>query len=123
MPTKAFPIPPNSNCQEPCEIPNFQVLQRRPIRRSIPGSIEQREFDYTRHGTVNILTFLVVHTGRMRAVVLEQNDAANYVPALEEFHQRHRRLQGVYLIHDGGPSHIAGATADYTQRGWDWHEL
>lgn len=102
------------------EIPNFQVLQRRPIRRSIPGSIEQREFDYTRHGTVNILTLLVVHTGRMRAVVLEQNDAANYVPALEEFHQRHRRLRGVYLIHDGGPSHIAGATADYFDgcHGW-----
>jgi DDE superfamily endonuclease len=95
------------------ELPNFQVLERRPIRRSVPGSIEQREFDYTRHGTVNLLTFLVVHTGRMRAVALEQNDAANYVPALEEFRRRHRLLRGVYLIHDGGPSHIAGATAEY----------
>jgi hypothetical protein len=95
------------------EVPNFQVLERRPIRRSVPGSIEQREFDYTRHGTVNILTFLVVHTGRMRAVVLKQNDAANYIPTLEEFRRRHPRLRGVYLIHDGGPSHIAGATAEY----------
>ena len=33
-----------------------------PIRRAIPGSIEQQEFDYTRHGTVNMLVFLVVHT-------------------------------------------------------------
>src|SRR3954453_6902579 len=64
------------------EVPNFQVLERHPIRRSIPGSIEQQEFGYTRHGTVNLLAFLVVHTGRMRAVVLEQNDAANYIPAL-----------------------------------------
>ena len=95
------------------EVPNFQVLQRTPIRRAIPGSIEQQAFDYTRHGTVNILTFLVVHTGRMRAVVLEQNDAAHYIPALDEFRRSHRRLRGVYLIHDGGPSHIAGATADY----------
>jgi hypothetical protein len=95
------------------EVPNFQVLQRHPIRRSAPGSIEQREFDYTRHGTVNILTFLVVHTGRVRAVILEQNDAANYIPALEEFRRRHRRLRGAYLIHDGGPSHTAGATAEY----------
>jgi hypothetical protein len=71
------------------EVPNFQVLERRPIRRSIPGSIEQQEFDYTRHGTVNLLAFLVVHTGRMRAVVLEQNDAANYIPALKEFRRRH----------------------------------
>jgi DDE superfamily endonuclease len=95
------------------EIPNFQVLERYPTRRAIPGSIEQREFDYTRHGTVNILTFLVVHTGRMRAVILGQNDAANYIPALEEFRRRHRWLRGIYLIHDGGPSHIAGATAEY----------
>jgi hypothetical protein len=95
------------------EIPNFQALQRHPIRRAVPGSIEQQEFDYERHGTVNVLTFLVVHTGRMRAVVLEHNDAASYVSALEEFRHRHRRLRGVYLIHDGGPSHIAGATADY----------
>ena len=102
------------------EVPNFQVLERRPIRRSVPGSIEQREFDYTRHGTVNILAFLVVHTGRMRAVILEQNAAANYVPALEEFRRRHRLLRGVYLIHDGGPSHISGVTAEYFAgcRGW-----
>jgi hypothetical protein len=102
------------------EDPNFQVLERRPIRRSIPGSIEQREFDHTRHGTVNLLAFLVVHTGRMRAVVLEQNNAANYIPALEEFRRRHRRLRGVYLIHDGGPSHISGATAEYFDgcHGW-----
>jgi hypothetical protein len=59
------------------EIPNFQVLRRHPIRRAIPGSIEQREFDYTRHGTVDILTFLVVHSGRMQAMILERNDAAN----------------------------------------------
>lgn len=104
------------------EVPNFQVLERRPIRRSIAGSIEQQEFDYTRHGTVNLLAFLVVHTGRMRAVILEQNGAANYIPELERFRLRHRWLRGVYLIHDGGPSHIAGATADYFDRrhGW-WH--
>ena len=51
------------------EMPNKQVLERRPIRRAIPGSIEQQEFEYTRHGTVNLLSFLVVHTGRMRGGV------------------------------------------------------
>ena len=42
------------------EIPNLQVLERRPIRRARPGRIEQQEFEYTRHGTVNLLVFLVV---------------------------------------------------------------
>src|SRR6516165_4592248 len=32
------------------EVPNFQVLERDPIRRAIPGFIEQQEFEYTRHG-------------------------------------------------------------------------
>src|SRR5262249_51783285 len=76
------------------EVPNHQVLERRPIRRAIPGSIEQREFDYTRHGTVNLLVFLVVHTGLMHAAVLEQNNAANYIPELERLRCRHRGLQG-----------------------------
>ena len=54
------------------EMPNLQVLEREPIRRAIPGSIEQQEFEYTRHGTVNLLVFLVVHTGRMEAAVVER---------------------------------------------------
>lgn len=95
------------------EVPNLQVLERQPIRRAIPGSIEQREFEYTRHGTVNLLLFLVVHTGRMDLSVLPTNDAAHYIEALRHFRRRHRHLEGVFLVHDGGPSHTAGATADY----------
>src|SRR6516165_12371815 len=55
------------------EMPNKQVLERTPTRRAIPGSIEQREFEYTRHGTVCILMFLVVHTGLMEAACLGAN--------------------------------------------------
>jgi hypothetical protein len=64
------------------EVPNLQVLERNPIRRAIPGHIEQQEFEYTRHGTVNLLLFLVVHTGRMELAVLGANDAAHYIRAL-----------------------------------------
>jgi hypothetical protein len=102
------------------EMPNLQVLEREPIRRAIPGHIEQQEFEYTRHGTVNLLLFLVVHTGRMEVAVLGANDAAHYIRALRQFRRRHRGLEGVFLIQDGGASHIAGATADYVEgcRGW-----
>jgi transposase len=86
------------------EMPNKQ------IRRAIPGSIEQQEFEYTRHGTVNILTFLIVHTGEMEAVCLGANDADHYIPELERFRREHRKLRGVFLIHDGGASHIAAKT-------------
>src|SRR3954468_89042 len=33
------------------EVPDFQVLERRPLRRAVPGTIEQQEFEYKRHGT------------------------------------------------------------------------
>jgi len=101
------------------EVPNFQVLQR-PIRRAIPGAIEQREFEYTRHGTVNLLLFLVVHTGQMAVAVEASKDADHYIRALRAFRRRHRHLKGVFLIQDGDPSHTAGDTAAYWSgcRGW-----
>ena len=104
------------------EMPNRQVLERVPIRRGIPGSIEQQEFDYVRHGTVNLLNFLIVHSGKMETVCLEANDADPYVAALKQFRRDHRWLRGIYLIHDGGPSHTGQITQDYRAacHGW-WH--
>ncbi|OWK44258.1 Mobile element protein [Fimbriiglobus ruber] len=102
------------------EVPNLQVLERDPIRRAIPGAIEQREFEYTRHGTVNLLLFLIVHTGRMEVAVEVKKDAAHDIRALRAFRRRHRGLHGVFLIQDGDPSHTAGDTQDYLAgcRGW-----
>jgi len=102
------------------EIPTFQVLERRPIRRAVPGSIEQQEFNYTRHGTLNMLVFLVVHTGRMELVFLEDNDHEHYLPELEHFYRQHKELRGVFLIQDGGPSHIAEETARYFAKSQGW---
>jgi len=97
------------------ERPNHQVLERVPIRRAIPGSIEQQEFEYTRHGTVNLLFFLMVHSGRMEVAVEAGKDAKHYISELRAFRRRHRHWKGVFLIQDGDPSHTAAATAAY----WD----
>jgi hypothetical protein len=95
------------------EIPNRQILEREPIRRAVPGSIEQQEFEYTRHGTVNLLLFLILHSGEMEVAVEESKNAGNYIEQLQAFHSRHRDLQGIFLIQDGDPSHTANQTADY----------
>jgi hypothetical protein len=102
------------------EIPTVQVLERQPIRRAIPGSIEQQEFDYTRHGSVNMLVFLVVHTGLMELVFLQANDHEHYVPELELFRKQHQELREVFLIQDGGASHIAGETQTYFAKHEHW---
>jgi hypothetical protein len=95
------------------EMPNLQAIERAPIRRAIPGSIEQQEFEYTRHGTVNVLLFLIVHSGRMQAFCPAQKNAAHYIQALQQFRHHHRHLRGVFLIQDGDPSHTAAATTEY----------
>jgi hypothetical protein len=95
------------------EMPNLQALERTPIRRAIPGSIERQEFEYVRHGTVNVLVFLVVHSGQMEAYCPAHKDAAHYIEALQGFRQRHRHLRGVFLIQDSDPSHTAAATGKY----------
>jgi hypothetical protein len=95
------------------EKPNIQVLERRPIRRAIPGAIEPQEFESTRHGTVNLLVFLIVPGGRMEAACVESKDARHYIEELAQFRRRHHRLCGAYPIHAGDPSHTATAMADY----------
>src|ERR1043166_391019 len=101
------------------ELPNFQVLERQPMRRAIPGSIEQQEFEYKRHGTVTILVLLVVHSGRMEAFGWPTKSASHYIEALRQFHRRHRHLRGAYLIHDGDGTHTSGLTEDYLH-GCNW---
>jgi hypothetical protein len=76
------------------EIPTYQVLKRYPIRRAIPGSIEQQEFEYTCHETINILVFLVVHTGYMEAKSWRKrrralySGAGTFPPATPPFERR-----------------------------------
>lgn len=90
------------------EKPNLQVLERtRATRPMIPGQIEQQEFEYIRHGTVNLLVGLTVHDGRMWAECLDANDGAHFRPALLRYLGCFREYVGIYLIMDNGSSHIA----------------
>ena len=94
------------------EVPNFQILQRR-IRRGRPGQLEQQEHDYTRHGVATLLMFLIVHTGEMKLAILKQKSAQAFIEQLTCFREEHAELDRVYLIHDGDPTHTAGATQSY----------
>jgi hypothetical protein len=96
------------------EKPNIQVLERNhPTRLIKPGLIEKREFEYTRHGTVNFLVKLVVHTGRMRGWCLERNDGACLREVLPQLLGDHSDARRIHLIWDGGSSHVAQETLDF----------
>jgi hypothetical protein len=98
------------------ELPNVQIWERPPIRRAIPGALEQQACEYVRHGTVNVLVFLIVHTGRMEAVCVANKDAEHSSQELRRFRQRHRWLRGVFRIQDGDPSHTAARTRAYVRQ-------
>jgi transposase len=96
------------------EKPNLQVLERRrPTRRMLPGQIEHQEFEYIRHGTVNFLVVLVVHTGKMYGFCLDRNDGEHLRAILPGVFRAHRRARRVHLIWDGGSSHTSKETTTW----------
>ena len=93
------------------EKPSLQVLERcaptQPVR---PGQIERQEFEYVRHGIVNLLVGLDVFTGRMWAECPERNDSAHFQPALRRCLHPYGWARRIHLIVDEGPSHVSAST-------------
>ena len=62
---------------------NLQVLERAaPTQPMRPGQMERQEFEYQRHGTLNLLTGLTLATGHMGSECLDKNDGEHFRPAL-----------------------------------------
>lgn len=96
------------------EKPNLQVLERtHPIQRMQPGRIERQEFDYYRHGTINLLAGLTVYTGHMWAGCLDKNDGEHFRPALRRWLHPYSWAKRIHVILDNGSSHISGDTLDF----------
>jgi DDE superfamily endonuclease len=96
------------------EKPNIQVLERRaPTQLMRPGMIERQEFEYVRHGTVNFLTALVVHNGKMRGWDLPANDSQHLCRLLPGLFAQHRQAKRIHMIWDGGPSHTSAETRQF----------
>jgi transposase len=103
------------------EKPNLQALER--ARATHPmrlGQSERQEFEYKRHGTVNFLVVLILHSGKMQACCLEQNDSEHLCRALPKLLAPFRKWRRVHLIWDGGPSHASTATRTFLRMYDDW---
>jgi hypothetical protein len=93
------------------EKPNIQVLERaQPTQLMQPGQIERQEFDYIRHGTVNMLASLTLHTGHMGLICLPANDGQHFRPAVRQLLHPYAWAEHVWLIVDNGPSHTSADT-------------
>jgi len=106
------------------EKPNLQALERAgPVRLLVSGQIEQQEFDYARHGTVNFLAAMTLHDGQMAAECLDRHDGEHFRPAVERLLDHYPRVKGIYLVMDNGPSHIAQDTRALLAERTPWVRL
>ena len=96
------------------EKPNIQVLERAsPTQWMRPGQIERREFEYIRHGTVNLLVGLIAHNGQMWAECLDKNDGEHFRPAVRRLLHPYGWAKRIHLIIDNGSSHTSDDTMAY----------
>jgi hypothetical protein len=96
------------------EKPNIQVLERaKPTQPMRPGQIERQEFDYVRHGTVNLLAGLVAYNGRRWAECLDKNDGEHFRPAVRRLLHPYGWANRIHLIIDNGSSHISADTTAF----------
>jgi len=100
------------------EKPNLQVLERaRPTQLMQLGQIERQEFEYLRHGTVNLLAGLIVYTGRMWAECLDKNDGEHFRPAVRRLLHPYAWAKRIHLILDNWSSHVSVETTAF------WRDL
>jgi len=93
------------------EKPGIQALERAaPTQRMRRQQIERQEFEYVRHGTLNLLAGLNVYNGRMWTECLDSNDSAHFQPALRRFLHPYGWARRIHLILDEGPSHTSAST-------------
>jgi len=93
------------------EKPNIQVRERaKPTQSLRPGQIERQEFDYIRHGTVNLLASLTAYNGQMWAECLDKNDGEHFRPAVRRLLHPYGWANRIHLIIDNGSSHISTDT-------------
>jgi hypothetical protein len=98
------------------EKPNLQVLERAaPKQLMRPGQIEHQEFNYIRHGTINLLAGLTVYNGHMWVESLDRNDGEHFRPAVRRLLHPYSRAKRLHLVIDNGSSHISGPTAEFFQ--------
>lgn len=93
------------------EKPNLQVLERAmPTQRMRRGQIERQEFEYIRHGTVDLLAGLIAYNGRMWAECLDKNDGEHFRPAVRRLLHPYGWAKRIHLILDNGASHSSEET-------------
>jgi transposase len=90
----------------------IQALRRpSPDLGMLSGHDRRREWEYKRHGTVNLLAIYTLMTGRLWGRILQKNDATHFIDRLDEYVTTvPRTIRRIHCILDNGASHVAKDT-------------
>jgi transposase len=92
------------------EKPHIQALQRTaPVLPMIPGTPERRSFDYTRHGTIDLLAALNIATGKVIGKLSAQHRAVDFRDFLADIDRQTDPGLDVHVICDNLSAHKAPA--------------
>jgi len=92
------------------EKPQIQALERTaPVLPMIPGVPERRSFDYTRHGTIDLLAALNIATGKVIGKLSAQHRAVDFRDFLDQIHRQTDPALAIHVICDNLSAHKAPA--------------
>jgi transposase len=97
---------------------SIQALERtRPGRGAPPGPHRNRriDFEYKRHGVVNLIAAFAVHSGRVVGECVEKNDSATFIQFIRRIMKICPRKK-LYLILDNGTTHRSKETTAFLAR-------
>lgn len=95
---------------------SIQALERcQPEQPARPGSRRKVEFEYKRHGTVNLLAAFDVHSGEAVGECIDRNDSQAFIAFLLHLKKKYRG-EKLYLILDNGTTHRSKATTRFLAR-------
>lgn len=93
--------PPNSVVLCYDERTGMQALERRyPTKPMIPGYVERREFEYIRHGTMDLLAALDVHSGEVFGACYERHTQFEVADFFEWILPQIPRDKEIHLVMD-----------------------
>jgi transposase len=92
------------------EKPRIQALERTaPVLPMLPGVPERRSFDYTRHGTTDLLAALNIANGKVISRLSAQHTAIDFRDFLDQIDHAVEPGLGVHVICDNLSTHKAPA--------------
>lgn len=92
---------------------SIQALERtRPEAPPRPHRHRRIEFEYKRHGVVNLIAAFTVHCGDVIADCIEKNDSAAFIRFIRRIMKAHPKGK-LYLVLDNGTTHRSKETAAF----------